>query len=47
MFGHDDINFDDMFLELGMATNTRRHKYKLFKSAIQVAFVHLSTLKEL
>ena len=30
MFGHVDINFDDMF-ELRMSTDTRRHKYKLFK----------------
>ena len=30
MFGHADINFDDMF-ELRMSTDTRRHKYKLFK----------------
>jgi len=29
MFGHVDIKFD-MF-ELRMSTNTRRHKYKLFK----------------
>ena len=29
MFGHVDINFDDMF-ELGVSTNTRGHKYKLF-----------------
>jgi len=30
MFGHVDINFDDMF-ELRMSTYTRGHKYKLFK----------------
>jgi len=30
MFGHVDINFDDTF-ELRMSTNTRGHKYKLFK----------------
>jgi len=29
MFGHAEINFDDMF-ELRMSTNTREHKYKLF-----------------
>ena len=31
VFGHADINFDDMF-ELRMSTNTRGHKYKLFKT---------------
>ena len=30
MFGHVDINFDDMF-ELRVSTYTRGHKYKLFK----------------
>jgi len=30
MFGHVDINYDDMF-ELRMSTNTRGRKYKLFK----------------
>jgi len=30
LFGHVDINFDDMF-ELRMSTNTRGHKYKLYK----------------
>jgi len=41
MFGHIDINFDDMF-ELRMSTNTRGHKYKLFKKFdTSIAFVHL------
>jgi len=47
MFGYVDINFDDIF-ELRLSTNTRGHKYKLFKKrAVQlpVAFVYLSTLR--
>ena len=43
-FGHVDINFDDM-LELRMSTDGTSTNY--LKSAIQVAFIQLSTLKEL
>jgi len=43
MFGHIDINFDDMF-ELRMSTNTRGHKYKLFKkfntSSLRSSSIH-------
>jgi len=46
MFGHVDINFDDMF-ELRMSTNTTGTSTNYLNSALQVAFVHLSTLKEL
>ena len=45
MFGHVDINFD-MF-ELRMSTNTTGTSTNYLNSALQVAFVHLSTLKEL
>jgi len=41
MFGHVDINFDDM-VALRLSTNTRGHKYKLFKkrntSSLRLSF---------
>jgi len=46
IFGHVDIKFDDMF-EFRISANTRGHKYKLFKKRNTIAFVYLSTLKEL
>jgi len=41
MSGHVDINFDDMF-ELRMATNTREHKYELFKKRNTLSAITLT-----